>query len=188
VPRPALEVADLLRNLADQGQLPSMSTAQANVVKALTTCRTAALGGHIDACEKCGYERISYNSCRNRHCPKCQGTATAEWLDAQRQNLLPTVYSHVVFTLPELLAPLALQNPRVVYSLLCALPVARCSKSPLSAGTLVLSSAFSLFCTLGDKRCIIIHTSTVSSRQVVWQQTDHAGSARVRASFSPCAF
>ncbi len=116
--RPALEVADLLRRLARQGRLPTLSSAQSKVVRALTACRTAALGGHVDACDECGYQAISYNSCRNRHCPKCQGTATAEWLEAQRHTLLPVRYAHVVFTLPDLLAPLALQNPRVVYGLL----------------------------------------------------------------------
>ena len=118
MPRPALEVADLLRRLAQQGRLPTVSSVQAKVVKAIIACRTAALGGHVDVCEACGYEANSYNSCRNRHCPKCQGGATAAWLEAQQQNLLPVPYAHVVFTLPDLLAPLALQNPQVVYGLL----------------------------------------------------------------------
>lgn len=118
MPRPALEVADLLRTLTQQGRLPVVSASQAKVVKAIIACRTAALGGHVDVCEECGYEANSYNSCRNRHCPKCQGGATAAWLDAQQQNLLPVPYAHVVFTLPDLIAPLALQNPRVVYKLL----------------------------------------------------------------------
>lgn len=118
MPRPALEVAGLLRALARQGRLPSLSSAQAKVVKALLACRTAALGGHVDVCDACGHEAVSYNSCRNRHCPKCQGGATAAWLEAQQQILLPVPYVHVVFTVPDLLAPLALQNPRVVYGLL----------------------------------------------------------------------
>jgi len=118
VPRPALEVAGLLRTLVQQGRLLTLSSAQAKVVRALIACRTAALGGHVDVCDACGHEAVSYNSCRNRHCPKCQGGATAAWLEAQQQNLLPVPYAHVVFTLPDLLAPLALQNPRVVYGLL----------------------------------------------------------------------
>ncbi len=118
MPRPALEVAGLLRTLVQQGRLPTLSSAQAKVVRALIACRTAALGGHVDACDACGHEVISYNSCRNRHCPKCQGGRTAAWLEAQQENLLPVPYAHVVFTLPDLLAPLALQNPRVVYGLL----------------------------------------------------------------------
>jgi hypothetical protein len=116
--RPVLEVAGLLRTLLRQGRLPRVSFAQAKVVRAVIACRTAALGGHVDVCDECGYEANSYNSCRNRHCPKCQGGATAAWLDAQQQILLPVPYAHVVFTLPDLLAPLALQNPRVVYGLL----------------------------------------------------------------------
>jgi hypothetical protein len=111
-------VADLLRTLLRQHRLPRLSPAQAKVVSALIACRTAVLGGHVDVCDACGHEAISYNSCRNRHCPKCQGGATAAWLNAQQQILLPVSYAHVVFTLPAQLAPLAIQNPRVVYGLL----------------------------------------------------------------------
>lgn len=118
MPRPALEVADLLRTLIRQGRLPALSLAQTKVVKALVACRTAVLGGHVEVCNECGHERVSYNSCRNRHCPKCQGGATAQWLDAQQELLLRVPYAHVVFTLPDLLAPLALQNPKQVYGLL----------------------------------------------------------------------
>jgi hypothetical protein len=116
--RSALEVADLFRTLLRQHRLPRASPVQSRVVRALVACRTAALGGHVDVCDACGHESVSYNSCRNRHCPKCQGAATAAWLDAQQQILLPVPYAHVVFTLPSELGPLALQNPRVVYGLL----------------------------------------------------------------------
>jgi hypothetical protein len=116
--RPAVEVAGLLRTLLRQDRLPRVSPAQAKVVRALIACRTAALGGHVDVCDACGHESVSYNSCRNRHCPKCQGAATAAWLDAQQEILLPVRYAHVVFTLPAQLGPVALQNPRVVYGLL----------------------------------------------------------------------
>lgn len=88
------------------------------VLQAIQRCRTAALGGHRDQCSRCGYSAISYNSCRNRHCPKCQGNARHRWLEARRQELLPTPYVHVVFTLPRELAPLALQNKKVIYDLL----------------------------------------------------------------------
>jgi hypothetical protein len=88
------------------------------VVNAILSCRTARLGGHVDACDDCGYTEISYNSCRNRHCPKCQGSAQAGWLEARQADVLPVPYAHVVFTLPQMLAPLALQNPKVVYDLL----------------------------------------------------------------------
>ena len=85
---------------------------------AVQNCRTAALGGHVEACDHCGHQRISYNSCRNRHCPKCQGPATARWLEARAAELLPVPYFHLVFTLPAALGPLALQNPRLLYGLL----------------------------------------------------------------------
>jgi len=88
------------------------------VLQAIERCRTAALGGHRDQCTRCGHSAISYNSCRNRHCPKCQGNARHRWLEARRQELLPTPYVHVVFTLPRELAPLALQNKKVIYDLL----------------------------------------------------------------------
>jgi hypothetical protein len=88
------------------------------VLQAIERCRTAALGGHLDRCLRCGQQAISYNSCRNRHCPKCQVNARRQWLDARRSELLPTRYVHVVFTLPHQFAPLALQNKKVMYELL----------------------------------------------------------------------
>ncbi len=87
-------------------------------MSAIETCRTAALGGHIEGCEDCGHRRIAYNSCRNRHCPKCQGAAAREWLEARRADLLPVGYFHVVFTLPAEVADIAAQNKAVVYDLL----------------------------------------------------------------------
>ena len=88
------------------------------VLTAIERCRTSALGGHVDECSRCGHRAISYNSCRNRHCPKCQGNARERWLADRQQELLPTRYAHVVFTLPHLLAPLALQNKKIIYGLL----------------------------------------------------------------------
>jgi len=119
--RPPLEVADLIR-MAGQKFIESsrswLTAQHRKVLAAIERCRTAALGGHRDACSRCGYRAISYNSCRNRHCPKCQAQARDRWLEARRQELLPTRYVHVVFTLPHLLAPLALQNKKVLYDLL----------------------------------------------------------------------
>jgi hypothetical protein len=91
---------------------------QRKVLKALSQCRTAALGGHLEACDHCGHRRAVYHSCRNRHCPKCQGLAQADWTRARCADLLPVDYFHVVFTLPHALCPLALYRPRVVYDLL----------------------------------------------------------------------
>jgi hypothetical protein len=119
--RSPLEVADIVRHygdayLARYGAVTS--TAQYRVLQAVAQCRTAVLGGHKSQCDRCGHEEISYNSCRNRHCPKCQGSAQAAWLAARERELLDVLYCHVVFTLPAPLSPLALQNPRVVYNLL----------------------------------------------------------------------
>ncbi|VTR94186.1 transposase : Transposase OS=Burkholderia sp. SJ98 GN=BURK_004972 PE=4 SV=1: Zn_Tnp_IS91: Y2_Tnp [Gemmata massiliana] len=93
----------------------ALSDPQRQAMRDIVRCRTAALGGHVEACDRCGYEQIAYNSCRNRNCPKCQGAARAAWLDRQAEDLLPVGYFHVVFTLPSALGPLALQNPRLVY-------------------------------------------------------------------------
>jgi len=96
----------------------SLSSAQRHAMTAIESCRTAALGGHVEQCGDCGHQRVSYNSCRNRHCPKCQTGARERWIAARRRELLPTPYVHVVFTLPPQLAALALQNKKLIYGLL----------------------------------------------------------------------
>ena len=119
--RPPLEVADLVRaagNAFIERSRKWITWKHVKVLLAIARCRTAALGGHLDECTRCGHRAISYNSCRNRHCPKCQAGARDRWLAARRQELLPTRYVHVVFTLPRELAPLALQNKKVIYDLL----------------------------------------------------------------------
>ena len=87
-------------------------------MSAIETCRTSALGGHVERCEDCAHERIAYNSCRNRHCPKCQGAAARQWLAEREAELLPVAYYHVVFTLPAAIGAIAFQNKAVVYDLL----------------------------------------------------------------------
>ena len=119
--RPPLEVADLVRAAGDafiERSRTWITGKHVKVLLAIARCRTAALGGHLDECTRCGHRAISYNSCRNRHCPKCQAGARDRWLAARRQELLPTRYVHVVFTLPHELVPLALQNKKIVYDLL----------------------------------------------------------------------
>ena len=119
--RPPLEVADLVRaagNAFIERSRKWITWKHVKVLLAIVRCRTAALGGHLDECTRCGHRAISYNSCRNRHCPKCQAGARDRWLAARRQELLPTPYVHVVFTLPRHLAPLVLQNKKVLYDLL----------------------------------------------------------------------
>jgi hypothetical protein len=120
--RPPLEVADLIRTAGAafiERNRKWISWKHSKVLLAIARCRTAALGGHLDQCTRCGHRAtISYNSCRNRHCPKCQTAARERWIAARRSELLPSRYVHVVFTLPRQLAPLALQNTKVIYGLL----------------------------------------------------------------------
>lgn len=119
--RPRLEVADAIRAFGpafESAYGHTLSSAQRQAMTAIVRCRTAALGGHMEACDGCGHQRVSYNSCRNRNCPKCQAAARAAWLDRQAEDLLPVEYFHVVFTLPNVVGPLALQNPRLVYGAL----------------------------------------------------------------------
>jgi hypothetical protein len=121
VSRPALEVADIFRDHGPawrQANAGHVSLGQLKVMSAIERCRTAALGGHVARCEDCAHTLIAYNSCRNRHCPKCQGAAAREWLAAREAELLPVPYYHVVFTLPAPIADIAYQNKAVVYDLL----------------------------------------------------------------------
>ena len=119
--RHQLEVADVFREHGPEylerfGD--ALSPDQRRVLLDIARCRTAVLGGHVEACDACGHQRIAYNSCRNRHCPKCQGAARRKWLEQRSAELLPVPYFHVVFTVPAELAPLALQNPRQIYGIL----------------------------------------------------------------------
>jgi hypothetical protein len=120
--RPQLELADIIRSAGTdfvERNRHWLRWIHLKVLRAIARCRTAALGGHIDECTCCGHRAtISYNSCRNRHCPKCQTGARDRWIAARRRELLPTPYVHVVFTLPPQLAALALQNRKLIYSLL----------------------------------------------------------------------
>ena len=119
--RLALEVADIFRVHGPawrEAQRGHLSLGQLKVMSAITQCRTAALGGHVLRCDGCGTDSVSYNSCRNRHCPKCQSTAAQRWLDARQANLLPVEYFHVVFTLPAPIADIAYTNKAAIYGLL----------------------------------------------------------------------
>ena len=119
--RPRLEVADVFRRYGEayrQQHGASMPVSQRRVMTAIEVCRTAALGGHLEKCDTCAHERISYNSCGDRHCPKCQSLARAEWLEQRQAELLNVPYFHVVFTVPEEIAAIAYQNKEVVYGIL----------------------------------------------------------------------
>jgi len=119
--RPTPTVADVFRQYGDTYRAhagPSLPGAHRRVMTAITACRTAALGGHVEQCDDCRYRRVWYNSCRNRHCPTCQSLARAAWIDARIADLLDTEYFHVVFTVPQAVAEIALQNKAVVYGIL----------------------------------------------------------------------
>jgi Transposase zinc-binding domain len=121
VARPALEVADIFRNHGAawrDANRRHVSLGQLKVMSAIESCRTTALGGHVARCENavCGHTHIAYNSCRNRHCPKCQGSAAREWLAEREAELLPVPYFHVVFSLPAKIGDIAYQNKAVVYA------------------------------------------------------------------------
>jgi len=117
----SLSVADIFRRHGSAYRIrygSQMAMAQKRAMRAIEVCRTAALGGHIERCDHCGHERIHYNSCRNRHCPQCQGLDKARWCQARQQELLATPYFHLVFTLPEALRPWAWAHQKPVYDLL----------------------------------------------------------------------
>ncbi|MBZ5723279.1 MAG: IS91 family transposase [Acidobacteriia bacterium] len=119
--RPTLEVADIFRRFGEAYRAAAgaaLATAQRRVMTAIERCRTAALGGHLERCDACAHERPVYNSCANRHCPKCQSLARARWIARREADLLTTQYFHVVFTVPDAIAAIALHNKRVVYNLL----------------------------------------------------------------------
>jgi Transposase zinc-binding domain len=121
--RPALEVADIFRGHGPawrKANAGHVSLGQLKVMSAIENCRTAALGGHVARCEndKCGHTQIAYNSCRNRHCPKCQGAAAREWLSAREAELMLVPYFHIVFSLPAQIADIAYQNKAVIYDIL----------------------------------------------------------------------
>lgn len=119
--RPKLEVADVFRRYGEayrDEHGASMSTQQRRVMRAIEVCRTAALGGHLERCDQCGHERNCFNSCRDRHCPKCQSLARAQWIEDRQSELLEAPYFHVVFTVPEEVAAIAYQNKEVVYGIL----------------------------------------------------------------------
>ena len=119
VARPRLELAEIVRQYGDAyRRTHRLTSVQHRALRAIVACRTAALGGHRETCDRCGAVRITYNSCRNRHCPKCQTLTKERWLSARRADLLPIPYFHVVFTLPHDLNALAQGNPRVIYALL----------------------------------------------------------------------
>jgi hypothetical protein len=158
-----LEVADLVRAAGSaftDNNEDWLNGLHLKVLTAIERCRTAALGGHVDRCGDCCHQTISFNSCRNRHCPRCQSNARDHWIEARSRDLLAVPYAHVVFTLPHELAPLALQNRKVVYDLLFRASVATSAKSPAIQRTSAPTSGSSLSFTPGIRSWSIIRMST----------------------------
>ena len=119
--RRLIEIADIFDRHGDAycaARRGHMGLATMKAIAAIRACRTAALGGHVRACDDCGHSRVAYNSCRNRHCPKCQGATAQEWLEDRENELLPVAYYHLVFTLPAPVAAIAFQNKAVIHDLL----------------------------------------------------------------------
>ena len=186
---PALEVADVLRAYgpAYMGEFgDQLSSEQRRVLRDLVRCRTAELGGHVEECDRCGHRRIAYNSCRNRHCPKCQAAARARWLEERAAELLPVEYFHIVVTLPDEIGPLALQNPRVVYgTLFRAVPRRRCCRSRPTRPPTGPRSASGRYCTTGGRNSTSTHTSISSCRAAAWRPAGTAGPPVGRGSSYP---
>src|SRR6516162_6848766 len=191
--RPPLEVADLVR-AAGRAFLERsrrwITLQHLKVLRAIPRCRTAALGGHLDECTDCGYRpAISYNSCRDRHCPKCQANARHRWLEARRQELLPTRYVHVVFTLPHELAPLACRT-RNSSIISCCTPVPTPSSKSLAIPNISAPRSASSVCfTPAIKNSNITHTCIVSCPPADCRPTTLFGFHPTLASFfpSPCS-
>ena len=186
--RPLLEMADLVRAAGPtflERSRKWMTWQHQKVLLAIAHCRTAALGGHRDQCSRCGHSAISYNSCRNRHCPKCQGNARHRWLEARQRELLPTSYVHVVFTLPRELAPLALQNKKIIYDLLfraSAETLLEVARDPRHLGAQI--GFFSVLHTW-DQKSNIIPTSIVCFPPVACPPITPVGSDPAIPSFFP---
>ena len=184
--RPTLEVADIVRAVGNrfwEKHKSHFAWVHRKVLDAIVRCRTAALGGHRDKCIRCGHLTASYNSCRNRHCPKCQGNVRAKWLAARAAELLPVPYFHIVFTLPHQLSALILQNKR----LLCSSAPAplHCSNSHAIPSTSEQTSDSSACFIPGDRTCNIIPTSTTSFPPAASLSMAPDGSIPRHASFCP---
>src|ERR1700737_3416934 len=186
--RPAIEIADILRRHGDayrRVHAGHLGRVERRVMSAIVACRTEALGGHMEACDDCGTTRVAYNSCRNRHCPKCQGRARAAWLAARQADLLPVPYFHVVFTLPAPIAAIAFQNKAVVYAIL--FKAAAEAMTTLAANPRRLGGAIGGVAALPPwgRRLFIIPTSIASFRVAASRPMARAGSLADRTSSWP---
>jgi len=186
--RPVIEIADILR-LHGQDYAPGhaahLGRVERRVMSAITACRTAILGGHVEACDDCGVTRIAYNSCRNRHCPKCQGQARTKWLTDRQAELLPVPYFHLVFTLPAPIAEIAFQNKTIVYAILfkaAADAMTALTANPRRMGAKI--GGLAVLHTWGQALTHHPHVHCVVPGGGL-HPMGHDGSRRGRASFSP---
>ena len=176
--RPTLEVADIIRSAGDRflGRNQShLGWQQLKVLRAIQHCRTAALGGHLDQCSRCGHRAISFFSCRNRHCPKCQTNARNQWLAARSEELLGVSYFHLVFTLPHELSVLTLQNRKALYDLLFQTGAATLEEVAADPKHLGADIGFLSVLHTWGRICKPIRTYTASSPPVDCRQTTRAG-------------
>src|SRR5450631_518446 len=186
--RPAIEIADILRRHGDiyrRVHAGHLGRVERRVMSAIVACRTEALGGHMEACDDCGKTRVAYNSCRNRHCPKCQGPARAAWLAAREADLLPVPYFHVVFTLPAPIAAIAFQNKAIVYAIL--FKAAAEAMSTLAANPRRLGAGIGVVAVLHTWGQALTHhpTSTASCRAAASRPMARAGSPADQTSSWP---
>ena len=150
-----LEVADVLRRHGDAYRLARsghIGRVEKRIMGAIVACRTTALGGHVEACDDCGVARVAYNSCRSRHCPKCQGAALAQWLADRQAELLPVPYFHVVFTVPAPIGAIAFQNKAAVYAILFSAAAEAMTTLAANPRRLGVQIGFLAACTPGGRR------------------------------------
>ena len=173
------ELASVFREY--RNQLGPLTIDQERAIQAIIDCRTAALGGHVSACDTCGHQDIAYNSCRNRHCPKCGALAQARWIERQEKAVLPVEYHHVVFTVPDILNPLFRADPAMAYRLLFAAAsetLIEVAANPRHLGAQIGSRPYY---TPGRRPCSSIRTCTASFREAV-SPRPAGGAAAPRAS------
>ena len=188
---PPLEVADIIRihgSAFVERHHRWLTVLHRKVLRAIAACRTAALGGHIEQCDNCGQRAISYNSCLNRHCPKCQAAARQRWLEKRSAELLPVPYYHVVFTLPHVLAPLALQNKALVYGLLFRATAETLLQSAADPKHLGAEIGFLAVLHTWGKRCSLIPISIAWSQGEGSPQITGDGLHAETSSFSPSKY
>ncbi len=187
--RPRLELAEIFRSHGEHYRTEySVAPEQAKAMRDIQACRTAALGGHLDVCDEgCGYQRISYNSCRNRHCPKCQGLQSARWLEKRFDKVLPTPYFHMVFTIPHELVGITLQNRKTLYNILFRAAAQSLLQLAQEWERLRAHIGFTAILHTWSQDSSSIPTSILWPRAAAWISQKSDGSRLETTFSSPCA-